>query len=63
MDENGILQLDFRQNLSEKPNIVSNHVSNALGIINPIEEYLKSEKNSSALMMIDGAQSVPHFRD
>ena len=64
MDENGILQLDFLdKNLSEKTKIVSvNHVSNALGIINPIEEIIaKVRKNSSALMMIDGAQSVPHF--
>ena len=64
MDENGILQLEFLdKNLSEKTKIVSvNHVSNALGIINPIEEIIaKVRKNSSALMMIDGAQSVPHF--
>lgn len=42
MDENGILQLNFLdKNLSEKTKIVSvNHVSNALGIINPIEEII-----------------------
>lgn len=64
MDENGILQLDFLdQNLSEKTKIVSvNQVSNALGVINPIEKIIaKVRANSSALMVIDGAQSVPHF--
>ena len=64
IDENGILQLDFLdQNLSEKTKIVSvNQVSNALGIINPIEEIIaKVRTQSSALMVIDGAQSVPHF--
>ncbi len=64
MDENGILQLDFLdKNLSEKTKIVSvNQVSNALGVINPIEEIIaKVRKNSSALMVVDGAQSVPHF--
>lgn len=64
IDENGILQLDFLdQNLSEKTKIVSvNQVSNALGIINPIEEIIaKVRAYSSALMVIDGAQSVPHF--
>ena len=64
IDKNGILQLDFLdQNLSEKTKIVSvNQVSNALGVINPIEEIIaKVRTQSSALMVIDGAQSVPHF--
>lgn len=65
IDENGILQLDFLdQNLSEKTKIVSvNQVSNALGVINPIEEIIaKVRAKSSALMVIDGAQSTPHFK-
>ena len=65
MDENGILQLDFLdQNLSEKTKIVSvNQVSNALGIINPIDEIIaKTRSYSDAMIVIDGAQSVPHFK-
>ena len=65
MDENGILQLDFLdKNLNEKTKIVSvNQVSNALGIINPTEEIIsKTRKNSDALIVIDGAQSAPHFK-
>ena len=65
MDDNGILQLDFLdQNLSEKTKIVSvNQVSNALGIINPIDEIIaKTRSNSDAMIVIDGAQSVPHFK-
>ena len=65
MDENGILQLDFLdKNLSEKTKIVSlNQVSNALGIINPVEEIIaKTRANSNAYIVIDGAQSVPHFK-
>lgn len=64
MDENGILQLDFLdKQLNEKTKIVSvNHVSNALGIINPIGEIIsKTRKNSDAFIVIDGAQSAPHF--
>lgn len=64
MDENGILQLDFLdENLSEKTKIVSvNQVSNALGIVNPIEEIIaKTRANSDAIIVIDGAQSAPHF--
>ncbi|MBC7557035.1 MAG: cysteine desulfurase [Chryseobacterium sp.] len=64
MDENGILQIDVLDSwLSEKTKIVSvNQVSNALGVINPIEEIIKKvRKNSSAYILIDGAQSVVHF--
>lgn len=65
MDENGILQLDFLdQNLSEKTKIVSvNQVSNALGVVNPISEIIsKVRKNSNAYMVVDAAQSSPHFK-
>lgn len=65
MDENGILQLDFLdENLSEKTKIVSvNQVSNALGIVNSIEEIIaRTRANSNAVIVIDGAQSAPHFK-
>lgn len=65
IDENGILQLDFLdRNLSEKTKIVSvNQVSNALGIVNPIDEIIsKTRENSDAVIIIDGAQSSPHFK-
>jgi cysteine desulfurase/selenocysteine lyase len=64
MDENGILQIEVLDEwLSEKTKIVSvNQVSNALGVINPIEEIIKKiRKNSAAYILIDGAQSVVHF--
>ncbi|WP_294282467.1 cysteine desulfurase [uncultured Chryseobacterium sp.] len=64
MDENGILQLDvFDTLLSERTKIVSmNQVSNALGVINPVEEIIaRTRKNTDAYIVIDGAQSVPHF--
>lgn len=65
IDENGILQLNYLdQFLSEKTKVVSvNHVSNALGIVNPIEEIIaKTRANSDAYIVIDGAQSAPHFK-
>lgn len=64
IDENGILQLDYLDNfLSEKTKVVSvNQVSNALGIVNPVEEIIaKTRANSDAYIVIDGAQSAPHF--
>lgn len=65
MDENGILQIDVLDSwLSEKTKVVSvNQVSNALGIINPIEEIIeKTRRLSNAYVLIDGAQSAPHFK-
>lgn len=65
IDENGILQIDILDKwLSEKTKIVSiNQVSNALGIVNPIEEIIqKVRQNSEAFIVIDGAQSIPHFK-
>ena len=65
MDENGVLQIDVLEKmLSEKTKIVSvNQVSNALGIINPIDEIIaKTRQQSDALVVIDGAQSVSHFK-
>lgn len=65
IDENGVLQLDFLdENVNESTKIVSfNHVSNALGIINPVEEMIsKIKKNSHAWIVIDAAQSAPHFK-
>ena len=65
MDENGILELGFLdENLSGKTKIVSvNQVSNALGIVNPIEEIIaKTRAKSAAMVVIDGAQSAPHFK-
>lgn len=46
-----------------KNKVVSvNQVSNALGIVNPIEEIIaRTRKNTDAYVVIDGAQSAPHF--
>ncbi|MFP7656719.1 aminotransferase class V-fold PLP-dependent enzyme [Chryseobacterium proteolyticum] len=65
IDDNGILQLDYLdQYLSEKTKVVAvNQVSNALGVVNPIEEIIsRTRRNSDAYIVIDGAQSAPHFR-
>ena len=65
MDENGILQIDVLDSwLNEKTKVVSvNQVSNALGIINPIEQIIeKTRLLSNAYVLIDGAQSAPHFK-
>ena len=65
MDENGILELDYLDKIvSEKTKVVSiNQVSNALGVVNPITEIIaKTRAHSNAYVVIDGAQSAPHFK-
>jgi len=62
--ENGELDLQVFENLiSEKTKIVFvNHVSNALGVINPIEKIIKISHENGAVVLIDGAQSSAHFK-
>ncbi|BBA17511.1 SufS family cysteine desulfurase [Blattabacterium cuenoti] len=57
--ENGFLKLkDFELFISEKTKIVSIcHISNVLGIINPIKNIIKKAHEYGALVLIDGAQA------
>ncbi len=49
--------------VSEKTKIISIiHISNVLGTINPIEEIIKLGHAYNALVVVDGAQSVPHVQ-
>ncbi|AGW85811.1 Cysteine desulfurase [Blattabacterium sp. (Nauphoeta cinerea)] len=62
--ENGFLKLkDFEFLLSERTKIVSiSHISNVLGIINPVKYIIKKAHKYGALVLIDGAQ-VPSNLD
>lgn len=52
----------FKGLLNEKTKLVSvAHVSNVLGIINPIEEIIRMSHEKGIPVCIDGAQSVPHM--
>ena len=64
LKDNGELDMDeFKKILSNKTKIVFlNHVSNALGIINPIEEIIDISHKNGAIVLIDGAQSAAHFK-
>ena len=63
LKENGELDLKVFENLiSYKTKLVFvNHVSNALGVINPIEKIIKIAHKNGAVVLIDGAQSSAHF--
>jgi cysteine desulfurase/selenocysteine lyase len=60
----GLLDLDvYRQLLRLNPKLVAfTHMSNVLGTINPAKEMIAWAKAVGAVTLIDGAQSVPHFR-
>ncbi|KRB54657.1 aminotransferase class V-fold PLP-dependent enzyme [Flavobacterium sp. Root186] len=64
MNEDGELILEeFDALLSEKTKVVTvNHISNALGIINPIKYIIDKAHAVGAAVLIDGAQAVPHLK-
>ncbi len=52
---------DFYQKLSSKTKIFScNHVSNALGTVNPITELVQAARSAGAITLVDGAQATLH---
>lgn len=63
VDEIGVLDLDaFINQLDEKVKLVAvNHVSNAIGTINPIAKIISLAHAKGAKVLIDGAQSVAHI--
>ena len=64
MTEQGTLDKQAYANLlSEKTQLVFvNHVSNALGTVNPIEEIIEKAHAVGAKVLIDGAQAAPHIK-
>jgi cysteine desulfurase/selenocysteine lyase len=60
--DDGILRLDvFEVLLRLKPKLVAfTHVSNTLGTINPVREMTEMAHAAGALVLVDGAQAVPH---
>ena len=64
MTDRGELDLEaFDRLLNERTRIVSIvHVSNALGTINPVEEIVTKAHAAGAVVLLDGAQAVPHMR-
>ena len=64
MNYEGELLMDvYDELLSEKTKLVFvNHVSNALGTINPIKEIIIKAHKIGAAVLIDGAQSCPHIK-
>ncbi|UGQ07363.1 cysteine desulfurase [Streptococcus anginosus] len=62
--KDGMLDLaDFQLKLTEKTRFVAlAYVSNVLGVMNPIKEIAELVHQTNALLVVDGAQSVPHMK-
>lgn len=64
MTEAGTLDMEnYHQILNKNTKLVfCNHVSNALGTVNPIKEIIDAAHKIGAAVLIDGAQSTPHIK-
>ena len=64
MNLDGSLQMDVYHTLVNKKTkiVFCNHVSNALGVVNPIDEIIKKAHLFGAAVLIDGAQATPHIK-
>ncbi len=64
MTEQGVLMMDvYEELLSKKTKLVFvNHVSNALGTVNPIEFIIEKAHAVGAAVLLDGAQATPHLK-
>ncbi len=62
-DEGALVMSTYEELLSENTKLVfCNHISNAIGTINPIEEIIEKAHKVGAAVLIDGAQSTPHMK-
>lgn len=58
-----LIMEEFEKLLSDKTKIVTvNHISNALGTVNPIKHIIAKAHEVGAVVFIDGAQAVPHLQ-
>ena len=64
IDDRGEIDLDhYAAALSPRTKLVAiSHVSNALGTVNPIPTVIEQAHARGAVVLVDGAQAVPHFR-
>ena len=64
IDHNGeLIFSEFEKLLNAKTKVVFvNHISNALGVINPIKKIITKAHEYNAAVLIDGAQATPHMK-
>src|SRR5712691_13230615 len=61
--DDGLLRLDvYEQLLQQEPKLVAfTHMSNVVGTINPVQQMIAQAHAAGAIVLLDGAQSVPHM--
>lgn len=63
LKDGGLDLEDFRKKLTDRTKFVSiAHASNVLGVINPVQEIAQLAHEKGAVVVVDGAQSVPHMK-
>lgn len=63
LKDGGLDLEDFRKKLTNRTKFVSiAHASNILGVINPVQEIAQLAHEKGAIVVVDGAQSVPHMK-
>jgi cysteine desulfurase/selenocysteine lyase len=64
VNKDGTLQAEkLKELITSKTKVLAvTHVSNTLGVINPVKELIKTAKEHGLIVLIDGAQSIPHMK-
>lgn len=64
INDNGELEISALDNLLDESTrlVAVNHISNALGSINPVKEIITKAHAAGAVVLIDGAQALPHMQ-
>ncbi len=63
LKDGGLDLENFREKLTDRTKFVSiTHASNVLGVINPVQEIAQLAHEKGAIMVVDGAQSIPHMK-
>lgn len=63
-DEEGVISKEeYESKITDKTKVVAiGHVSNVMGVTNPVKEIAAYAKSKGAVVVVDGAQSTPHMR-
>ena len=63
-DEEGVItEAEYKSKITDRTKIVAvGHVSNVMGVTNPVKEIAEYAHSKGAIVVVDGAQSTPHMK-
>ncbi|MBR4641083.1 MAG: cysteine desulfurase [Butyrivibrio sp.] len=63
-DEEGVISKEeYESKITDRTKVVAiGHVSNVMGVTNPVKEIVAYAKSKGAIVVVDGAQSTPHMK-